>query len=243
MITVKPVLSIQIAFVSLSEFVDAYERGQVPVAEELLQQSAHFIPKKRQQFLCGRWLLSLLMQRDYQCSILPLFGQAQNGRPCFADSMLPDFNITHSGDWVMIALSPDGKVGLDIETPRSLPDFLPLARHSFSQIEAAYLETLTEGAQLPYFWRLWTVREAILKLNALSVWQMKELYLAPLAQSIQTSLASDMTVLSFEHEAFTWAIACRQENPECQLLQVDLGGGVSIKECLLEKEQQWSQNG
>ncbi len=240
--TAKPILPIHIAFLSLSEFIGACERGQVSVAEELLEQSARFVPKKRQQFLCGRWLLGLLMQRYYQCLTLPLFGQAQNGRPCFADTLLPDFNITHSGDWVMVALCSAGKVGLDIETPRFLPNFLPLARHSFSQTEVSYLEKLAKELQLPYFWRLWTIREAVLKLNALSVWQMKEIQLDLLEYSIQTNLASDMTVLSFEHKAFTWAIARRQKNLNLCLLNVELMGGLSVKQCAPEKELRWLQS-
>lgn len=70
-----------------------------------------------------------------------------------------DFNISHSGDWVLCALSDTHQVGIDIEQVRSvlIADF----EHVLSTAEKQQIE----AAPNPYrfFYDLWTRKEAVAK--------------------------------------------------------------------------------
>lgn len=82
---------------------------------------------------------------------------------------LPDaglhVSVAHSGDFVGIAASPDGRVGLDIEVGGHWPDLLDLARHALTAPEIADLGELDESRRTAGFLRYWVRKEAVLKLS------------------------------------------------------------------------------
>ena len=72
---------------------------------------------------------------------------------------IPFFNLSHSGDFVMLAIS-DTPVGCDIEHLHKAI----LSHHVFHPQELARLRSLPEGdARNREFLRLWTAKEAFLK--------------------------------------------------------------------------------
>ncbi len=70
-----------------------------------------------------------------------------------------DFNISHSGDWVLCAISDTHQVGVDIEQVRSVPlsDF----EHMLSTTEKQQIEATLNPYQV--FYDLWTRKEAVAK--------------------------------------------------------------------------------
>ncbi|TVQ54575.1 MAG: 4'-phosphopantetheinyl transferase superfamily protein, partial [Spirulina sp. DLM2.Bin59] len=82
------------------------------------------------------------------------------GKPFLPDHPL-QFNLSHTGDWVAIALTQNWPIGIDLETCRPMADVLTLAHRFFRPAEAAAL------AQQPHpnqaFFTLWTRKEAFLK--------------------------------------------------------------------------------
>jgi 4'-phosphopantetheinyl transferase len=75
----------------------------------------------------------------------------------------PAFNISHSGDAVLVALAIGGRLGIDVEMVRPLSDLVGLATTSFARDE---LDTLTAAApenRVRQFFRIWTRKEAMLK--------------------------------------------------------------------------------
>lgn len=203
-------MTVHIVYLSLAEFSSFFKFRKTGLPEKILLQAIVYPDKKKHQFLAARWLLLTLLQKYYGVNELPEFGLPKNGRPSFLDKAFPDFNISHSGDYIMLAVTGQGSVGVDIEVSRDRPKFLSLAEYSFSTQEADYLKGLPEKQIKSYFWRFWTIREAILKLKALSVWQMKKIILHAEKQCIQTDLMSSLYVRSFKETEFTWAVATQQ---------------------------------
>ncbi len=79
--------------------------------------------------------------------------------PSVYASAIPFFNLSHSGDFVMLAIS-DTPVGCDIERKRKAI----LSHHVFHPKELELLRSLPEGNARDYeFLRLWTTKEAFLK--------------------------------------------------------------------------------
>lgn len=71
------------------------------------------------------------------------------------------FNISHSGEWVVTAIS-DKPVGVDIERIRKVPE--GVAYRFFSEPEKNWLDTAeSEKEKAHIFFTLWTLKESFLK--------------------------------------------------------------------------------
>jgi 4'-phosphopantetheinyl transferase len=74
------------------------------------------------------------------------------------------FNIAHSGRRILISLSPDGEVGVDLEVEQPGIEVLDLARFCFHPEEQAHLDSQSSATgRLHAFYRCWTRKEAIVK--------------------------------------------------------------------------------
>lgn len=110
-----------------------------------------------------RQLLGRYVQRDP--ATLDFKTEAK-GKPylCVDGQRSPlQFNLSHSGEWVVYALSSDRPVGIDIEAVRDLDRLEAMARHCLTPSEQADVEQLpTVEANLRFF-EYWTCKEAYLK--------------------------------------------------------------------------------
>lgn len=147
----------------------------------VLQQAAAMSTQRRQQFLAGRSLLAAVMREFFGCAQLPDIQLSANGKPMFSGASLPFFSLSHSRQHVLVALCSAGEIGCDIETLRPRASMLTLAHEIFSAAENDWLQAQGENRQAA-FWQLWTLREAWLKQQGSSVWQMAEIGIDPLTQ-------------------------------------------------------------
>lgn len=81
------------------------------------------------------------------------------GKPILADGAL-EFNLSHSGELALLAVSRDLHVGVDVERPRSFRKEAGLAQRICSARE---LEHLTHAEQEDELLRLWVRKEAVVK--------------------------------------------------------------------------------
>ena len=73
------------------------------------------------------------------------------------------FNVSHSGDWVVIAMARDMQLGIDIEQIRPAFRTSEIARRYFSAAENAALAALPEVLQVRAFFEGWSRKEAYVK--------------------------------------------------------------------------------
>lgn len=73
------------------------------------------------------------------------------------------FNVSHSGELALIAITREGELGADVERRRELRDMQGLAERFFSQAESSGLLALDPKSQPSAFFQIWTRKEAILK--------------------------------------------------------------------------------
>lgn len=210
-----------------------------------LQRLQTFSPQRHQEFVASRWLLHWLITRYWHYDFLPEIAYEPSGRPYFKGPNLPDFSISHSGDFIMVAISDVGQIGLDVEVPRTLPQYLKIIQRRFSLKEIDFINQLTFSAQNAYFWRFWTIREALLKRNGLSVLKMRSIKLLPRQLGIQTDFSDYSTVLSFDHVQYVWAVAMQSDSTQknhspITMLQVSImNDKIMAKQIALIQSIQW----
>ncbi|MBO7663211.1 MAG: 4'-phosphopantetheinyl transferase superfamily protein [Clostridia bacterium] len=74
-----------------------------------------------------------------------------------------EFNLSHSGEWCLLAVSGDGPVGVDLEKPEEAN--LSVARSVYTDAELRWMEE----APLERFHRLWTWKESVMKAPGLGL--------------------------------------------------------------------------
>ena len=87
-----------------------------------------------------------------------IFDVYENGKPYCTSFPKMHFNISHSGSWVVCAVS-DRPIGIDIEKV-GLAD-MQIARRFFTKYEYQYLQRQENQAEV--FYKLWTLKESYIK--------------------------------------------------------------------------------
>jgi len=72
---------------------------------------------------------------------------------------MPEFNISHSGSWVVFAFGPSGRLGVDVECIREID--INLFSRQFSQAERARMHA--SPSPLFSFFQAWTKKESLMK--------------------------------------------------------------------------------
>jgi 4'-phosphopantetheinyl transferase len=80
------------------------------------------------------------------------------------------FNLSHSGERFILAISLQDPVGVDIEEMSSTIDFKSIAHRFFCQNEYAALESLPSDRRKEAFYRCWTLKEAYVKARGEAMW-------------------------------------------------------------------------
>lgn len=91
------------------------------------------------------------------------FGQNAYGKPALAGHDRVQFNMSHSGGIVLIALASDLSIGADVELVRPLADRADIVRRFLHPGEASDMAGLSEAAAELAFFRCWSRKEAVTK--------------------------------------------------------------------------------
>ena len=115
-----------------------------------------------QRSLLGETLARHLLIKATGCKLPDQsFSTGEKGKPGPEGYKGIHFNISHSGNWVTVALSPVA-VGVDVERMRKVPE--GVARRFFSEKENYLLDNATdEKEKSEIFFTLWTLKESFLK--------------------------------------------------------------------------------
>ena len=84
-------------------------------------------------------------------------------RPSAASSSSLQFNLTHSEDRALLAVSYGRELGIDLERVRSNLEALDISRHYFFGAEREAIENALSVMRDRTFFRYWVAKEAVLK--------------------------------------------------------------------------------
>ena len=135
----------------------------LPAAEQ--ERAAAFRSESaRTQFVVTRSALRGILSADLDVSPLRLeFVHGPAGKPALAHWPGLHFNVSHSADVALIAVTRRGEVGVDVERLRPFANDLGMAERFFSPYETGVLRSLEGERRRAAFFHAWTRKEAYLK--------------------------------------------------------------------------------
>ena len=94
------------------------------------------------------------------------FESAEHGKPFAVVKGAPariQFNMSDSGRHGLIAIVADGRIGIDVEERSTARDLEGLSETVFGPDEQACVGSVKGAQQVERFYRLWTMKEALVK--------------------------------------------------------------------------------
>lgn len=92
--------------------------------------------------------------------------EGENQKPYFVQKPDLYFNLSHSGDMVMLIIG-NTENGCDIEEKKK---YLPsVAERFYHHDEVTYIKSLQESERINAFYRIWTLKEAFMKITGLGM--------------------------------------------------------------------------
>ena len=128
----------------------------------------HF-PTDRNHFIVAHASLRDILARYLRCKPDQLsFSVNAYGKPSLNQSTL-EFNLSHSGDFALLAISQNRKIGIDIERKRTGISADIIGGQYFSQAEMSELQALPPGQREAAFFICWTRKEAYIKAQGMGL--------------------------------------------------------------------------
>jgi len=136
------------------------------LSEEEQQRTARFhFEVDRRRFAVARARVRSLLARYTQTPAHLLnFAYSLQGKPSLANRAIDlRFNVSHSGELGLLAVTLGREIGADIEAMRANVETDKLAERFFSPHERGALRALKPEQRARAFYRCWTCKEAFLK--------------------------------------------------------------------------------
>lgn len=139
-------------------------------AERLLDQQG------QQRFIHARSALRIILGKYLDIAPGELgFGYGEHGKP-FVQDPATDlcFNLTHSHELALLAITRQAEVGIDLERPQARPNAQAIARRLFDETIQHELDKLEGSALTQAFYQHWTAHEAAIKTLGSGIFQGDE---------------------------------------------------------------------
>ncbi len=133
-------------------------------AEELWRAKRYYFQKDRDRFVVARGFLRAILSGYLRTEASQLrFRYNRHGKPELLDSQGLRFNVSHSDELALYAISHRREIGIDLERIRPELAGQAIAERFFSPREVASLRSLPESMRADAFFACWTRKEAYLK--------------------------------------------------------------------------------
>lgn len=212
---------------------DRFSLARLPA--DILARSESLSPARRQQWLAGRALLAEALFTFTGREMLPAMQISPQGKPSFVDASLPYFSLSHSKNYLQLVLCAAGETGCDVEQMRPRPRYLDVAQAAFSETEFQWM--VEQATPQTAFWQLWCLREAWLKQQGGSVWQMDRIRLDPAAGKFTSQPDTDSRLWCGGKGAVMTAVAAPEGVMAPEEYGFDVGSGLLVS----QTQRVWAQ--
>ena len=136
-------------------------------AEERVRSGRYLHAGSRRRFTLCRAALRAVLCSRLACNGQQLsFGTSSYGKPFARVDEVPhpiNFNVSHGGSHGLIAVAPHGQLGVDIEERVPRDDLDDLTNAVLGPNERREFVLLNGNRRTHFFYRMWTLKEALIK--------------------------------------------------------------------------------
>jgi 4'-phosphopantetheinyl transferase len=138
-------------------------------ADESARAARFYFPVDRNRFVISHGALREILARYLHCEPHQLsFSVNSHGKPSVKDGGL-EFNLSHSGDFALLAIAQDRKIGVDVEKVHTGISADIIGGRYFSKAEMSELQTLPPEQREAAFFVCWTRKEAYIKAQGMGL--------------------------------------------------------------------------
>jgi 4'-phosphopantetheinyl transferase len=151
------------------------------LSSEEQTRAAKFIrPADAEEFVLGRGLLRKILAASLNTAPEALcFGRNAQGKPFLEGGEL-EFNLSHSRDRLLIAVTAGRAVGIDVEFRRTGLHMEPIVQRWFAPSEQAFFQSLENPAA--GFFEIWAKKEAYVKARGIGIYHDLNTFAVPLGE-------------------------------------------------------------
>jgi 4'-phosphopantetheinyl transferase len=205
--------------------LDIHEKGIAAVlSREEHARAARFLrPNDRLRFVAARSAVRQILGDHLGLPAAHCgFEYSDRGKPYLSHPAGTgvQFNISHSGSLVLIAITKADAVGVDVEEVRTQFEYEGVIKSAFSGRERSELRAIAASDRLDAFFRMWTRKEAYLKCLGLGLQALD-------AVTIETHAEEQIPVVTSFTPAAGFAAAVALDGPCSSVCVVDLTFDVS----------------
>ena len=135
--------------------------------DERLRAERFYFERDRSRFIVGRGLLRFILSRYLEIAANKLqFCYSSRGKPELVETSGAyklRFNVSHSQEIVLYAVTRDRSIGIDVEHIRPMPEAEQIVNSFFSVYENNVFERLPLCQKQLAFFHCWTRKEAFVK--------------------------------------------------------------------------------
>ncbi len=197
--------------------------------EERMRADGFRFEQDRSRFIAAHGRLRLILSAYLRCQPQDLrFGVEPTGKPhLIGPSSQPSihFNLSHSGQWAILAVGRQEHIGVDVEQVRPMVDLDHVAARVLSPAEQAILTNLAGQEKLEHFFAMWTRREAAAKATGMGLGAaLQSLQISPAdpAETHAFQAAGGETSPRLYGECFTAAQGYPAAVAVCQSMPIEL---------------------
>lgn len=134
-------------------------------AKEIERAGRFYFERHRSHFIVAHGFMRMILGRYLEVAPAQVqFTFGAHGKPALADHGRDlRFNLSHTGELALLAVSHGREVGVDIEQVRSLDDAATIAARFFSAAENRAWLAVPDEQKAVAFFNAWTRKEAFIK--------------------------------------------------------------------------------
>ncbi|MGK7922688.1 MAG: 4'-phosphopantetheinyl transferase superfamily protein [Trichodesmium sp.] len=139
------------------------ELSKILSSDEIDRANKFHFKRDRNRFIIARGTLRKILSKYLKIEPTKLgFSYSDRGKPYLTNTSIL-FNLSHSQDLALYAITKVNLIGIDLEYIRPMNDAENLAKRFFSAQEYKLINQLPPQQQQETFFKLWTCKEAYLK--------------------------------------------------------------------------------
>ena len=154
---------VRVYTIHIPAYVGDLAELKLELSPDELERASRFIHEKdAYAYIISHAYLRRVLAQQLACKPLDLvFEKNAHGKPFLLNHAV-QFNLSHSGDYALIALS-DAPVGIDIERHKPAKDVLAIAQRYFTPVEYLYIKNQADQNKISTFYDIWSMKEAYVK--------------------------------------------------------------------------------